>query len=537
MKIKSANLIKNKAGTDVIKVCFPFNYPDLELIRTIPNRKFNPDGKYWIIPFILENIEKLQDAGFVLDASLSEFIRKARLHVNDVRPIEIKGLRGELFPYQKTGVAFTEYKNGRALIADEMGLGKTIQAIAYLQLHREFRPAIIVCPASLKLNWARELQRWMPSPNIQIVQGITPCEIVGEIIIINYDILAYWVEELLEITPQVIVFDEIHYTKSNKAKRTKAAKAIAKHTPHVIGLSGTPILNRPIEAYNALKMIDSTVVPDMWTYAMRYCGAKNNGFGWDFSGASNTTELHKHLTNTVMIRRLKRDVLPDLPDKIYSFVPMELSDNSEYLDAERDFISYLKETKGEAAARKASAAEVLVKIEGLKQIAVRLKLKSVFDFVDDFLESDNKLVLFATHKFTINELMQRYKKISVKIDGETSMHDRQYAVDEFQNNNNIKLFVGNIKAAGVGITLTASSNVAFVELPWTPADIQQCEDRCHRIGQKDSVNVYYLLAVDTIEERIATLIDSKRKVLDSILDGTVTEEQSLLGALINQFNT
>jgi len=237
-----------------------------------------------------------------------------------------------------------------------------------------------------------------------------------------------------------------------------------------------------------------------------------------------------------MIRRKKADVLKDLPDKLKAFVPMQLTNAEEYQQAENDFISYLTHTKGMAAAERASNAETLVRIEALKQLSVRGKIDQVVDWVEAFLEgSDQKLVIFAVHKETIEWLIGAYYKIAVKVDGSVSMLERQNAVDKFQNDPTCRIFIGNIQAAGVGLTLTASSNVAFIELPWTPGALVQAEDRCHRIGQKDSVTIHYLLATGTIEEKIAHLLDSKRKILDSVLDGEKTAQTSLLTELMKEY--
>jgi len=236
-----------------------------------------------------------------------------------------------------------------------------------------------------------------------------------------------------------------------------------------------------------------------------------------------------------MIRRLKRDVLPQLPPKARSFVPVQLHNREDYRLAEEDFIGFLRETKGAEAARRASNAEALAKIEALKQLSVQGKLAESIDWISDFLENGEKLVVFAVHRFVIDALMEKFSKIAVKIDGSVSLSERNKAVEAFQGNDKIRLFVGNIKAAGVGLTLTASSNVVFLELPWTPGDLSQAEDRCHRIGQKDSVNIYFLLAPDTIEERLAHILDSKRKVLDAVLDGEITAQESLLTELIKGY--
>jgi len=537
---KAEAITFQKTGQPGIKISFPFDHATISNVKKIPGRKFHSEGreKYWSAPLGIRAVELLKKFGFEIDSQLQSFLDKSTLHVDDMKAdVSIPGLNGELFPFQAKGVAFLQARNGRALIGDEMGLGKTVQALAWLQKNPQARPAILAVPASLKLNWKKEAEKWMsPDPKVQILNGTKPTTpLIGEIFVINYDILRHWVKELTATKPQALIMDEVHYLKNTKAKRTKAAKKLAKGIPHVIGLTGTPIVNRPIEILTALQMIDKTIAPDRWDFLQRYCGPKHNGFGWDFSGASNTEELHKLLTKTVMIRRKKEDVLTDLPAKLRSFLPMELNNEREYLQAEKDFIEFTRNRKGEEAAERASNAQALAEINGLKQLAVKGKLPQAVDWIKDYLASGKKLVVMAVHKFVIDAIMDEFKGRAVKVDGSVSGAARQDAVERFQTDDSIRLFVGNIKAAGVGLTLTAASTVAFLELPWTPGDLQQAEDRVHRIGQKESVSIYYLLAQDTIEEKIAYLIDKKRKILDAVLDGQATEEESLLSELMNQY--
>ena len=530
-----AKLALDEKGDRVIRIQFPYDVDLLYKVRSLPNRKYHPDDRCWSAPVHISIVESLKSWGFSLDRHLQKMITKKNEKRTKIKIKGIPGLRGTLRPFQEEGVAFIEANNGRALIADEMGLGKTIQAIAWLQLRKKYRPVIIVVPASLKLNWVKELLTWMNHPSVELLIGTSPWIPTADIIIINYDILDHWIPSLASIEPQVLITDECHYFKSNSAKRTKAIKRLAKQIPYVIALSGTPIENRPIEIYNAVKIIAPDLFPDYWRFVHRYCAAKHTGFGWDFSGASHTDELHEKLTDTIMIRRTKKDVLSDLPDKVRSFIPTQICNETVYRGAEADFLTFIRKTKGEDAADKAANAITLTSIEGLKQLAVEGKIDAAINWIEDFLESGQKLVVFAIHKTIIDSLMKKFGKIAVKIDGSVPPDTRQEVVEKFQNDSKIKLFVGNIKAAGVGITLTASSNVVFLELPWTPGALSQAEDRCHRIGQKDCVNIWYLLATGTIEESIAELLDKKRKVLDAVLDGIETSQQSLLSELIKQY--
>ena len=550
-----ASLAENEEGDRVIKISFPHDLELLHKVRTLQGRKYHKENNCWSVPIHQGTIDSLTEWQFIFSDGLQKFLEKLKRREKQVT-LHIKGLKGTLRPFQGEGVAFTETKNGRVLIADEMGLGKTIEALAWLQLHRDKIPVIIVTPASAKLNWARETEIWLPNPNIEILVGTTPYRTTGDILIINYDILPNdyepyetdsgkkrkreikwtgWLDYLIDLNPQVLITDESHFFKNNSANRTLAIKRLAKNIPHVLCLTGTPIENRPSEIFNAVHIIDNTIFPVHWAFLHKYCGAKKNGFGWDFSGATHTDKLHKILTSTIMIRRLKKDVMPELPDKSYSFIPMELDNSKEYRTAEENFIEFIKREKGAVAALKASKATALVTIEGLKQLAVKGALPSAITWIEDFLDTGNKLVVFAEHKFVIAALMERFKTIAVKLDGSLSLTQKQKSVDEFQNNPEIVLFVGNIKAAGIAITLTAASSVAFLELPWTPGALAQAIDRVHRIGQKDSVNVYYLFAVNTIMEKIAHLIDTKKLVLDAVLDGIDTVPTNLLRELMKSY--
>ncbi len=533
---KTASLVEDR-----IVIRFPFDQDTLRTVKTIPGRRFQntPGDKHWEAPLSKDAVDILMEAGFKLDDKLKAFqAEKTVTPVQEMQEIEVPGLKRELYPFQKKGVAFIEQKKGRALIADEMGLGKTIQALAWIQLHPERRPVLIVCPAHLKLNWAREINMTLEeTPDVEILSGITPYPIRSkDIVIINYDILKDWVDTLKQVGFKVLIVDEAHYIKNSKAQRTRVLRQISKGIPHVIALTGTPIINRPIEGFNIIQLIDRTLFPNFWYYAQKYCGAKRTPFGWDLNGVSNETELHEKLTKSVMIRRKKADILTDLPDKVYSYIPLELSNQEEYRMAEANFIRFLKQNKGKEAAQKASNAEHLVRTEALKQLAVKGKLPQAIAWIRDFLDQNGqKLVVFAVHKETINQLMKVFKDVAVKVDGSTPAQQRDAAVQAFQNDPTIRLFVGNIQAAGTGLTLTAASAVAFLELPWSPAILQQAEDRCHRIGQKESVNIYYLLADTSIELDIARLLDQKKIITNAIIDGGSVEDINLISELMEVY--
>ena len=545
-----------------IEISFKFDWDILDIVKSIPGREFHNEGnsKYWVCPLSEIAIRTLLEAGFDCEKELKDFLRKSEITETDIKELEVPGLKKELFPFQKKGVSFIEAKNGNCILGDEMGLGKTIQALAWVHLHPELKPVIVVCPAHLKLNWAQEIEETLPGKqNVQILYGTDFNQLLyGEIIILNYEILANsyekyedtlgkkryreiklsgWVDYLIKINPQILIIDEAHYVKSPKAFRTKSVKKLARKSQHRMGLTGTPITNKPIEGYYITQAIDKNIFPDFWHFVHHFCDAKHNGFGWDYSGSSNKHELYEKL-QSVMIRRKKKNVLPELPDKVYSYVPMELSNRKEYNEAKRNFFEYIIQTKGPEGLRSAQGARHLVEIEILKQLCVKGKMDSAIQWIHNFVENNadaGKLIIFTTHTAVVNILMKEFKNIAVKVDGSVKAIQKKEAEIFFQNNDKIRILVGNIQAAGTGLNLTAASAVAFLELPWTPGELVQAEDRAHRIGQKDSVNIYFLLADRTIEGKIVKLLDEKKKVIEAVLDGKDVEDIALLAELIQSY--
>lgn len=525
--------IRYKDSRTAIAIFYGDVFKDsLTVVQALPGRKFDPDSKTWSFPLEKSSVEKLIGAGFIPDTQIQLFIEEKKAAQTCLPNISIPE-NLSLYPFQREGLLFTETRGGRCLIADEMGLGKTIQALGWLKLHPEHRPAVIVTPASLKLNWAREIYKWLPEEykDTYVISGRNNKADYSEkkILIINYDILSDHEESILNMNPSTMILDEIHYIKSMQARRTKAVFSFSRKIPHIIGLSGTPIVNKPIEFFPMLNILRKDLFPSRWQFAMRYCAPKNNGFGWNFGGASNTEELHKILTETIMIRRLKKDVLKDLPDKTRQIIPIEIENRLSYNSARSNLETWLNDND-----QKEYSINALTEIEKLKQIAVQGKMKAIIEWIQDVIDKGEKLVVFCTHTATIEILRNTFSDISVKIDGSTDIKMRDFAVQSFQENDAVRLFLGNIIAAGTGITLTAASKLAFVELGWTPGIHDQAEDRIHRIGQKDAANIYYLIANDTIEDDIATLLDEKRKILTAVLDGKEAPEDSLLSELIKK---
>lgn len=528
-----------KLENNKIRISFRYDASVVEQVRELSGRKYDPETKSWTLTLCLMNVIKLDCYGFQLDNYLRDFLNKYNdtsiyFDINNIKTPD----NLSLMDFQKDTIKFIEEHDGRVLISLDCGLGKSVITSTYINNHPEMKSVIIVVPATLKYNWYNELTKWVDRPlNIEILEGKTPRKLNKnvDIYIINYDILSAWNKEIIKLAPQLLVCDEAHYAKSRDSLRGKACVSIARKSKHIILLTGTPMINRTAELYNLIKMVDGHLFASFMEFGQRYCNAEFNGYGWEYKGTSNVEELHALLSN-IMYRKKKEEVLTELPAKQYTFIPLTLSNRREYERASNSFFDWLEESRDIKVKNKFNYPEVLSKMSALRQLAVKGALKESIDWIDNFLESNNeKVVIFAIHKEIINRLEKHFGKKCVKIDGSVKTgKTRQDVVDKFQNDDNVKVFIGNIQAASEGITLTASSTVIFLEMPWSPSNLQQCCDRCHRIGQKDTVKIYYLLAKDTVEMTLAELIDKKKGNIVNVIDGEEQIEEDTLMALIEQ---
>ncbi len=427
------------------------------------------------------------------------------------------------YKYQKEDVAAIERFNGRTLLALEMGLGKTLEALLYIKNHPELWPAIIVCPATAKYVWRDEAHKHVQLPSA-ICSGQIPMRRVPEkvppLIILNYDILQYWYKFIKKkIQPSLVIFDECHALKTLGAIRTRKAYFLCKKVDHILALSGTPLTNRPKELFPILRILCPDEFFDYNVYAWRYCGMTLMPWGYDDNGATHLDELHKRLRKHCMIRHRKAEVLKFLPPKRRSVVLLDLEKYREYRQAEMNFISWLKKQSPEKA-RRAKKAENLVKVGYLLRLVAKLKMKLVFDWIDDFLESsEGKLIVFAKHIPVLDAIEKRYKKRLVRVCGKVSAKDRFEAQQRFQKDKKVRIFAGQLVAAGTVLTLTKGTTIAMIEMDYVPGNHVQAEDRAHRIGLKKAVQVYYLIAKGTVEEDLCQIIQKKAKVISAILDG------------------
>ena len=453
-------------------------------------------------------------------------------HADDAR-LDGLELGGELHPFQRAGVRYALDRR-QTFIADEQGLGKTVQALATLKVDDAF-PAIVICPASMKLTWRRESLHWLPERTVVVLDGRTAetwtAEALGaDIVVLNYDILEAHLDSLLARAPRALVLDESHYVKNPRAGRTKAALELAEGLPDDalrLALTGTPILNRTDELISQLRVLGR----------LRDFGSGAR-LARRFRAAGADDRLHWNLRAVCYVRRTKAEVLPQLPAKQRDTVPVLLSNDHEYRLAEEDVVAWLQSLPldlGTLDAKIAAAlrAEQLVRLNNLRQLAARGKLPTALAWIGDFLESGEPLVVFAEHVEIQRAVLDRFPE-AVHILGADSSFARQRAVDAFQCEDGPQLIVCSMRAASQGITLTRASNVAFLELDWTPARHDQAEDRLHRIGQESAVTAWYLLAPETIDETMAELLQRKRSVIDAITDGVVQSQERLVDAVVRE---
>lgn len=443
----------------------------------------------------------------------------------------------KLRPDQLKDVRQMHHFHGRVLLANQMRLGKTIVTLQWLVERPDVRPAIVVSPEIGKWHWEEQaLQHF----NIRgaILEGMTPPKKppanIRPLYFLNFDILPSWVHYLRRLKAKALIIDECHWIKNPRALCSKAMRNIIKgRSPFtfpyikengkklkgmcIIAIGGTPLKSRPYELFNVLNLVRPDKYNSRFNYGFRYCKPSRKPWGWEFKGAKNIGELNHNLQRWCMIRHLRKDVV-DEPEKERYIVPIKIKDRHEYSEAENNFIRWLSK-RSSSRAKKARKAKRLVQMGYLKRLASSLKMKGVFRWIDNFLEeNDGKLAVFGIHKNILRPMYERYKSISVIVDGSIRGRKRKAAVKTFQRNKKCRLFIGNTTAAGTVIELSKASAMAAVEMDWTPGEMTQVEDRIYEEGEK-AIIVYYLVAKNTIEEKLCKILQSKQDVLSKVLDG------------------
>ena len=411
-------------------------------------------------------------------------------------------------PFQKAGIAYA-LKRKNCLIGDEMGLGKTISAIAFLNVVAP-KTVLVICPASLKKNWKLEMEKWLVEPRTICIVNSGGDTISGNpnVLIINYDLLKKHKKTLQSITWGVLILDEAHKIKNPKSQRTIACVSLK--ADRKLALTGTPITNRPIELQPIAGFLDPKTFGNFFDFARRYAGAYKARFGWDFTGASNLDELQRRLRQSIMIRRKKDEVLHDLPAKIRQIIVLP---NKSYRNELAKEFSMLSDAVAETTYDDVS-------FEQMSGVRHEMALAKVDDVVEHLADMDHQVVVMAHHKDVVEGIkagLEAAGKSVVTLTGDCNQAHRQNSVETFQAKK-ADFFIGTIGAAGVGITLTAASHVVFAELSWVPGDVSQAEDRCHRIGQQNSVLVQHLVVDGSLDARMAEVLVQKQKILDRAID-------------------
>lgn len=472
----------------------------------------------------------------------------------DYTPFKISKLDGskrEPYEFQKIGINKL-VNNDRFILSDDMGLGKTLTSVVSMVTLFNLgliKRVLIVCPTSLKENWEREIRHYSDI-EIGIVKSGKKWN-ASDITIVSYDILKKFhtpivrgkpkpktiARDIVESNFDLIIFDEAHYLKNSKAQRTKTANDLClskkfRRIPRVWLLTGTPLTNRPYDYYNLLKIVEHDIVESWSNYIFRYCDAKIKHI-WitkggrrqkikttDYNGSSNTQELYDRVRNSVLYRK-KSDVRDDLPDKLRFVRYIDLGSSRREYDTLFDEYNEWCNTIGKDLGNGVH----LVKMTLLRKYLSTKKIEHTIELADEAIENDKKVIIFTNYVDTVNALQEHYGKSCVSLYGKTKQSDRQKIVDKFQADDKVKVFVGNMLAAGVGITLTSAEIVIMNDISYVPSDMTQAEDRAYRIGQDKDVMVYYLLFKDTVEEYVYDMVQEKMAVIEEAMGETFDDEE------------
>lgn len=564
----------------------------LDRVKMVPGRMPDKDvkGKFiWKVPINSRTTALLTEIGFrIKEEKVVEVKReKVKPNIDDsYKKLPLHNVDDRLYPFQREGVQFLKAHNYNGLLADPCGSGKSNHAISCMREGNLF-PAICIVPATLKLNWEREFNMWMP-PNhgkkVCVVEGKAPRDFSGyDVLIANYDILFWLTDSIISTFKPIACFlDEAQGVKTGSSliskyypdyplkanefvhtdskgirsihkcppKRTQAVQAIVggltdeqkeasgiewNGVQHFVALSATFILNSPGDLFNVLQLLDPKRFMNRDKFEDYFCktqeGFKKNTV--KITGGKNMDILNKLLLEKYMLRRDMSVILPNVPPIINSVILMEMEAESQkkYTQIEEDFQNYLHNTK-EISERACNDRFRL-----LLQTACAGKMKKGIKFVEELLaDPKEKVVLFCHHKAVVEELYKHFGKKAVKLNGECSLIEKQQAVDDFQNDKKIRVFIGNIMAASVGITLTRANKCVFFETGYSSALVHQASSRTARIGQeRDTCISYFIQSVGTIEEIILAKLDKKQKMADKILDGIDTEEDDLLAVLWREY--
>ena len=444
---------------------------------------------------------------------------------------QAEALAAGLYAHQVEGIAFLLGRQ-RAILADDMGLGKTRQSVLAMRQAQPEGPYLVVCPAAVKTNWAREIEMVLPAAEVSIV-GPAPAPAPGYTgwVVINYDILAK--HPLAARAWSGLVFDEAHYLKNYRSQRHRLSMDLVKAVGDeavIHLLTGTPLTSRPRDLFPLLQLARHALGRSFVSFAKRYCDGYKGEYGWVADGASNIEELTVQL-HGIMLRRTKAEVL-DLPPKIRSWLDVEVAsrvarDMSEAVTELLQTISRRGQAKlaGETEAeRRSRQGWIMGQLTTARNRLAIAKVRSTIPFIENALEQGEKVLVFSCFLAPVNTLRKHFGSKAVAITGEVPASERQQLADRFQEDDSVQILVAQITAGGVGLNLTAARQVVFNDLDWVPVNHWQAEDRAYRIGQQQAVNVTYMVGSNTIDEFVKTVLETKSTLIDQLVEGNALPE-------------
>lgn len=468
-----------------------------------------------------------------------------------------------LLDYQRGGIHYAEIKDGRILLGDDMGLGKTIQGIGIAKVYQKDWPVVVVAPASLLLNWRSEFLKWLPNdlkPDEVTVMKNSKMNPTGKVVICSYDYSFKKTVELFQFLGArgVLLVDEAHNIKNSEAKKTQGVLQLAHFVKRVVLMTGTPILNRTEELYTLVHAIAPQDWGSYYDFVYRYCDAVKTKFGLNVNGISNDEELFTKLRETIMCRRLKKDVLKQLPEKRRTTFLLDPNKGlqakaSDILNEQAErIIYYIHESNNDLQMVKSKllsdkSIDVSDSLFEAYKLSGMAKADALCAWVKEKLDSGlKKIIIFGHHADFLNKVEDSINKINsdiekknsrikededkiiplglMRIDGKTSKEKRFQNQNEFQQNPNCNIALLSINAANSGLTLTSSNVVIMGELPWTPGVSRQAEDRVHRIGQKENVDIYYTIAEGTFDGALWNMLRNKSVIASKVLDSGEGDE-------------
>lgn len=548
---------------DGFKLKFMYHPRLVECVKNIPSVKANIkrayvyDEKAWMVAnadewYVNKMAEWAVNQGYCGSIQWAEqkAMTRTDYSIPEMPQLTVPhNLKIDPYDYQKEGIAYS-LVHKRCILGDQPGLGKTCQAIGTVTIAKAY-PCLVICPASLKINWQREFKKFagkqaliLDDNNKATWQRFYEAKCC-DIFIVNYESLkkffvlnvkddSRFTMKSITFDPRIslfrsVIIDESHKCKSTKTQQSKFTEGICKGKEFILELTGTPVVNDNTDLIQQLKIMER--LEDFGGYKHfvdKYCSGPKK--------ASNVKELNWRLWQSCFFRREKAKVLKQLPEKTRQYLEVDITTRTEYKRAENDLISYLrnyKDADDEKIAR-SLRGEVMVKMGILKAVSARGKIKAAAEFIHDVIDGGEKLIVFAYLKEVVYELKKIFPK-AVTVTGEDNQSQKQYAVDQFQDNPDCKLIILNYKSGGTGLTLTAASRVAFVEFPWTFSDCEQAEDRAHRNGQKNNVNCYYFLGKDTIDEYMYQVIQTKKDIANGVTGTDDVVKENIIDLAMNLF--